>query len=360
MVNILSIRCGVALVPYLLRTLLAYERHDPVPSQVYRQAASGLILREEDGLYVRFQGREAHLDAEGARHYLATILLRSEVYDVVRLSDEVILASIGQDIFLSHPQSEMWVPTGALPNLLAVARGAGSQQTGLPDWLTVSGGDGRLLLSDQRSGRWVLLGSDHLADIERRRTSLHDLPAGAPRGKPPVYSLKGVTVHLQSAFKLAATLEAFAGSGSFEPYEEMAPQYCLGVARSVEGMQLIDSNLKTAMTQKEASKWASILRGSLASSHASQLERGSIRTVIADAEEGRWVLQWGDEILLTTASREALSSVSGVQQSERLTLKRDRGFYLALEPASGNCVALTAEELQAVKPAAEWRHSPSS
>ena len=348
MINILSIRCGVALAPYLLRTMIAYVKQESVPSQVYRQAASGLILREEDGLYIRYQGREAHLDAVAARHYLATILLRSEAYDVVRLSDEVILASIGQNILLSHPQSEIWVPASALTNLLEVARGGESHQSELPDWLTVSGGDGRLLLSDQRSGRWVLLGSDHLADIERRQMSLPDLVFEAPREKPPTFSLKGVTVHLQSAIKLAEALETFAGSGTFEPYEEMAPQYCLGVARSVEGMQLIDSNLKTAITQKEASKWASILRGSLESLHASQLKRGRIRTVIADAEEGRWVQQWGDEILLRPAALEALSSVTGVQNSEGLILKRDRDFYLALEPASGNCVAITGEELRTV------------
>ena len=349
MMNILSIRCGVALAPYLLRSLLAFERQESIPSQVYRQAASGLILRQEEDLYVRHEGREAILDDEAARHYLATVLLRSEVYDVVRLSDEVILASIGQNLLLSHPQSEMWVPAGALPGLLGAARGEGeSDSTVRPLWLTVSGGDGRLLLSDQRSGRWVLLGSDHLADIERRLPTLNGIPGRGQTGKPPTFSLKGVTVHLQSAFDMAETLEGFADNGIFEPYEELAPHYSLSVARSVEGLQLADSNLKTAITQKEARKWSSLLRAFVESLNAHKFERGRIRTVIANSEEGWWILQWGDEIILTSESLKAVTDVIDVQESERLILKKDRGFYLALESSSGNCVALTKEEIDAV------------
>src|SRR6185295_9464569 len=82
--------------------------------------------------------------------------------------------------------------------------------TGLPDWLNISTGAGQLLISDQRNGRWVLLGADHIKELERRLGLLADFPSSSQQVKPPTISVKGIIVHLQSAFTLADALEAFA------------------------------------------------------------------------------------------------------------------------------------------------------
>jgi hypothetical protein len=352
MINIISIRCSVAFAPYLFEGLQSYLQGAVDISQVVRQGASGLIIRAAANLSIRHQGREVILadeEYESAQHFFSTIHLRSEFYDVARRSDEVVLASVGPQLLLSHPQSEIWLPAEALPVLIdAFHKPSELNQAGLPDWLTLSGGDGRLLLSDQRSGRWVLLGADHLAEFERRREPIRSGSLLTAPIKPPTVSVKGVTVHYQSAFKLAEALEVFAQTNTFQPFEEMTPQYCLGVARTSEGMQIVDSNLKTAITAREARKWAAILRDELEKRQARQLERGAIRTVFADGEDGRWVLQWGDEICLSPQEQKALASTTEPHETEKLVFNKEGQYHLALEKASGNCIALTEKEVEMV------------
>jgi hypothetical protein len=348
MINILSIRCGLAFAPYFLESAEAFLETGGAPSRVIRQAANGFIIRIEETLLLRNQNREASLDREETQHFFSTVKFRSEFYDVRRISDEVVLASVGGSLLLSHPQSEMWIDAKTIPSLLAAFQGtinAGDQA--LPEWMNISGGDGRLLLSDQRSGRWVLLGSDHFAEFERRYPSLHSSVALQASTKPPTIWLKGLAIHLQSAFRLAKTLNEFVETGDFTPFEELTPVYQLMVARATEGMRISDSNLKVAVTAKEARKWRDIIEAEVGKFQAMQMERGQIRTVLATTEQGRWVLQWGDEVLVSDEELKQINSLQGVEtQSERLAIKRDSNSLLVLEKSNGNCVALTDEECQ--------------
>jgi hypothetical protein len=212
------------------------------------------------------------------------------------MSDEVVLATVGSDVLLSHPQSELWLDAITLSSLIsATAEGdcqePGSQSGGLPDWLKISTGAGRLLLSDQRSGRWVLLGQDHILELERRRLSLDASVVRMSRPSPPVIAVKGIRVHLQSALRLAGSLERFVETGEVSGYEEVSPGFLLQVAKSIEGIEIKDFDNRVGMNTREARKWAAILRGELERLGVEQIERGEIRTVFANGAAGRWALQ---------------------------------------------------------------------
>jgi hypothetical protein len=105
--------------------------------------------------------------------------------------------------------------------------------------------------------------------------------------------------------------------------------------------------LKVAVTAKEARKWRDIIEAEVGKFQAMQMERGQIRTVLATTGQGRWVLQWGDEVLVSDEELKQINSLQGVEtQSERLAIKRDSNSLLVLEKSNGNCVALTDEECQ--------------
>ena len=349
MINIFSVNCALALVPYLSESLADFIERGAAASRVVRQGGSGLIIRSDGRLVLRHQNHEAALEVEGARHYRATVEFRRLFYDVKRLSDEVVFASIGRSLLLSHPQSSMWLDTGALSGLLSEGYGRAEGGHPLPDWLHTSAGDGRLLISDQRSGRWVLLGSDHLSEMERRLKSLEGSREPGPVASPPTILIKGIVVHLQSAFRLARALETFAESGQVEAYEEAAPDYYLRVARSVEGMELADSSLRVGVTAREARKWAEIIREELSRLQAEEIERGEIRTLFVKGGGGCWVLQAGDEVFVADESLARLAS-SGVEAQShaeaRPAIGRVDGFTMFLEEKTGGCVALTGDELE--------------
>jgi len=213
MINILSIRCSLAFAPYLLEALEAFLKNGVAPPRVVRQAANGLVIRADNALILRHQNSEASFGETYAKHYLATVRFRSEFYDISLKSDEVVIANLGTQLFLSHPQSQMLIDATYLPSLLAAfTQSLNTEETvSLPEWLTISGGDGRLLLSDSRNGRWVLLGSDHFQEFQCRYNLLSLAEDFAQPEKPPEILIKGIKVHLQSALKLARELEAFAG-----------------------------------------------------------------------------------------------------------------------------------------------------
>jgi hypothetical protein len=350
MINILSIRCSLSFATYLHDALIGYVNDGTFNSRVVKQGGNGLILRAADRMALRFQEHEAALGLEEARHYAATVGFRRDLYDITRMADEVVLANVGESLLLSHPQSELWLEAGVIAALLgAYENGAAAASGELPDWLNVSTGAGRLLLSDQRTGRWVLLGADHVAEMERRARLLAPSSGFVRRASPPTLTVKGVTVHLQSAFKLADVLESFAESGNVMPFTEQAPGYELAVEKATEGLVLRDFDRHIALTAREARKYAAILRAELEQRRAIQFERGGLRTVIADAAGGRWLLQWGDGILLTddalSCVRQDADSVSPID----LVMRRDGEFLLLLEPATGACVALTDSEAEALK-----------
>ncbi|MEN3332766.1 MAG: hypothetical protein V7641_2131 [Blastocatellia bacterium] len=352
MLNILAIRCGLSFAPYLAEALTGYLNDGRFNSRVVKQGGNGLILRSDAEMALRFEARQASLGYEEARHYSATIDFRRDFYDIARMADEIIIANIGESLLLSHPQSELWLEAHVIAALLRVydsGANANLADGRLPDWLNISTGAGRLLLSDQRTGRWVLLGADHVAELERRAGLLAQAGEAVRRAKPPTLIIKGITVHLQTAFKLADSLERFAESGNVMAFTEQAPGYELAVEKATEGMALRDFDQRVALTAREARKYAAILRDELEQRRATQFERGSLRTVIADDGDVRWVLQWGDEVLLTGEALAVLQQAASGVAAGNLMTRRDGEFLLLLEPASGACVALTETEAAALQ-----------
>src|SRR5262249_19731144 len=212
----------------------------------------------------------------------------------------------------------------------------------LPEWLQCSVAAGRLLLSDQRTGRWGLLGADHIAEFERRLSLLKPVDQ-KPVPSPPVISLKGLEIHLQSAFKLGRTLLEFGQTSQVRAYEEIAPEFRLAIAAALEGIQISDTNARVGMTAREALKWASIINAELTRLNALEFVRGKITTVIADGPGGRFVLQWGDEVFVPTAFWNQMSRLE-----DQLIRGTDRDFSLLLDRARSACVALSSEELSAL------------
>ncbi len=357
MLNLFSIRCSLAFTPYVVESTSEFLDAGVVTSRVVRQGSSGLIVRSDGDLVLRHQNRQVQLGREEARHYAATVRFRHEFYQVVRMEDEVVLANVGSELFLSHPQSDLWLGQQPVAALLKTfdGRSGSTAPAALPEWLTVSASGGRLLISDQRNGRWVLLGEDHIREIQRRMALLELPQRAALPPQPPTISLKGVTVHLQSAEKLAETLEQFATTRRFESFVERAPDFSLAAREATEGIEITDETMRIGLTVKEARKWADIIRGKLARLNSSCMSRGQIRTVFADAEQGRWILQWGDEVLLEAQASslaglsEPLSPAPSRQRNPpsqgTLETKRAGDLMLLLSPTSGACVALDASEL---------------
>jgi hypothetical protein len=349
MLNILSIRCGLAFAPYLADAMAGYLDCGAFNSRVVKQGGNGLILRSDAEIDLRYQLHEAALGAAEARHYSATLALRRDVYDITRMADEIVIASVGDSVLLSHTQSELWLEAPVIHALVRAFReDAQAADLALPDWLTISTAANCLLLSDQRTGRWVLLGAEHAAELERRARLLVSADKVARPAKPPTLTIKGVTVHLQSAFKLAAALDRFAETGDVTAYTEQSPDYVLIVEKTTGGMAVGDFDQRVTLNAREARKYAAIVRDELEQRRAVQFERGRLRTVIVNDGDGRWLLQWGDEILLSNEAAAALQQASAMTAGGGLVVRRDDGFLLLLNPATGACVALTGEEESAL------------
>jgi hypothetical protein len=347
MINIFSIRCGLAFAPYLVESLVAFIDNGAIAPRVIRQAGSGLIIRSEGQMMLRFQEREAALGEDEARHYLSTIQFRRDFYDVTRTEDEVVLANVGADLLLSHPQSDLWLEASDVSHMLGVFfRECEPRSDSPPAWLNISTGAGRLLLSDQRNGKWVLLASDHLEEIERRLRLLDSTGLSATRINPPTIPLKGLVIHLQSALTLVATLESFAETGEVAAFEEITPTYTLMANRSAEGIELRDSDRRVGLNRREARKYAGLIGGELERLKVKKIERGRIRTVFAEDEHGQWVLQWGDEVLVPAGSLTQTGTVAGESQKSRIIVGRTEDYLLLLSPPRGGCVALKAREVE--------------
>ncbi|HKV39560.1 MAG TPA: hypothetical protein VJX67_10130 [Blastocatellia bacterium] len=347
MINILSINCSLAFAPYLEEV---FRDGQPQAPSVVRQGGSGLVLRTGDGLIVLHRNREARLAAGDIAHYRATTAIRREVYDVARMSDEVVLAGVNGHVLLSHPQSEMWLDSDAVSALLTICRGETSVAAGplrVPDWLSYSVGAGSLLLSDQRTGRWVLLGTDHIAQMETRLNALELCPKRHAKsaGVPPTILVKGVTVHLQSGFELVRCLRAFAVRREVLPVRDLTPSFSLTVTGGAGALEVTDNSARVAITAKEAEKWAVILESELGRLNASQTLREGVRTVFADGDGGCWVLQWGDEVLVP--SQIAIEASETGSFNDILLVAREAGlFTVFLDTRTGNAVALTDQEMR--------------
>jgi hypothetical protein len=350
-INVLSIRCSLSFAPYLLETLSDFIETAAVQSRVVRQSGKGLILRSDGDVILRHEHRQAALAAVEAMHYLATVQCRAAIYDVLRMQDEVIFASIGCDLLLAHPQSEIWLDYQTVAALVGTYRSGVSESTAdIPDWLKISMGGGRMLLSDQRSGRWVLLGADHLGELERRLEGLENDPIPNEHSKPPTISVKGITIHLQSAQTLASTMTDFVQGRDVTPFEETTPTYVLKVTISTEGLELSDSDNRISLNTREARKWADIIRAELERLHVQQIQRGRIRTVLASASDGRWILQWGDEVFVPgSIDLSSIRSSPEIFEGASRPIARRVGDFLVLTDYSkGDSVALNEFETSAL------------
>jgi hypothetical protein len=352
MINVLSLRFGLAFAPYFIESAAEFIERSAVAPRVVRQSGAGLIIRDDgDELVLRFQERESSLSPDDARHFLATVKLRADYYDVRKTSDEVVLANVGEDLIVSHPQSELWLD-GATVRLLVESYGRRpgpnleSAKSGLPDWLSASVGADRLLLSDRRSGRWVLLGEDHMEQFDRRTKEKRGA-GNRVRQAVPTILVKGVEVHLQSAFALATALKQFSETGAVDPFSETAPNYRLNVARTADGLLLTDPDKRVTLGPREAVKWSEIILSELSRLSAEVISRGKIRTVVAHDQGATWVLQWGDEVWVPDSAVDRLGSTDIGTSSEGdagLVARIDDDLLVLLSPGSGDCVALAGEE----------------
>ena len=350
MINILSINCSLAFAPYLLESVSSFLDEGREVSRVVHQGGSGLIIRSEGEIKLRYRNRETAIGGKDMDHYRASIGFRSEFYDVLKMPSEVVIASVADSLLLSHSQSELWLDAETISRLIEDFRNeaiAEDEARRLPEWLSLSPGGGQLLLSDQRSGRWVLLGSDHIEEFERRMPMLESSNEPARSSSPPTLSLKGITIHLQSAARLARTLETFAETQQVEPFEETAPEFRLVVSRGSQGLEISDSSNRAGITVREARKWAAIISNELAQLNVSELTRGRMKTVFADGGDGRWVLQWGDEVLVPDDMISRLPSIKGYDGESSPgwpIVKRDGELLLLLSQSDSSCVALTSDE----------------
>jgi hypothetical protein len=151
---------------------------------------------------------------------------------------------------------------------------------------------------------------------------------------------------LQSAGKLIDALRSFSATEQVEAFEERTPICTLSVARAVEGIQISDGNLRVALTPREANKWADLLDAEIARLNVRTYERGQIRTVFVDDGEGRWVLQWGDQVFVPA---EALSEgLTPAESRSEFPLINRSGDFIVLLSADSCCVALTSSEAMAL------------
>jgi hypothetical protein len=303
-------------------------------------------------LILGHQEHEARLSLGCAQHYKAVIDFRSLSLQISRLSDEVVMATTSGGILLSYPQSEMWLEPDEAAGIVRLFREPESSRAGatrLPSWLLASVSGDRLLLSDQRNARWVLLASEHIEDLERRAKTAVTATAGQPRRSPQI-TVKGIQVRLQPAFLVAEALDAFARTGQFVEFEEEAPESAVAVARAGERIELRVSDQRAGFDVREAAKWAAVIRAELDTLKAVQLDSGAVPTTVVDTADGRWVLQRGDEVLVPLALVERLRGSrgpkSGVEDQVSFALGTDS--LLMMSHPSCSCVAIGGREMDAL------------
>jgi hypothetical protein len=347
-INILSVRSGVAFAPYLTEAFQEFINDHAVTAKVPRQGGKGLVLRSDGDLILRHEHRQESLGPDEVRHYRVTIEMRSQVYNVLRMQDEVVLANLGPELLLSHPQSEMWLSQDTVSTLVkSFESDPMAIDAGSPEWLKLSMGGGRMLLSDQRSGRWVLLGVDHLNELRGRLAQLRTESTAPVFQSPPLINLKGIRIHLQSALKLLSTMEDFAAGRGVSTFEESTPTYLLKVTRSTNGLELSDDDNHTVLNSRETAKWTDLIKAEIEALHVSQIERGRIRTVFARDDGGLWLLQWGDEVFVpgSDGAHSVRRLVDTPGASSGIVARRLDDFFVVMNYSTGNCVALTEFEV---------------
>jgi len=350
-INILSVRSSLAFATYLSEAFREFIDDRSVSARVPRQGGKGFAVRSDGDLVLRHEHRQESLVLEEVRHYAATTKMRSQIYDVLRMQDEVVLANVGPELLLSHPQSEMWLSEQTVFALVETFGSASSAiaHAGIPEWLKVSLGGGRLLLSDQRTGRWVLLGDDHVNELRERLAQLAIESTPLQFQSPPVINLKGIGIHLQSALTLVSKMEDFAAGREVIAFEEVTPSYSFKVSTSANGLEISDDDNHAVLNSRETRKWIDLVKAKIEALHISQLERGRIRTVFASDNGGRWILQWGDEVFVPGNAHETVGRLPDTPRAESGLIARSiDGFLVVMNSSTGNCVALTEFEASAV------------
>ena len=348
-INILSVRSSLAFAPYLSEAFHEFIGDRSVSARVPRQGGKGFVVRSDGDLVLRHEHRQESLGPEDVKHYAATTKMRSQVYNILRMQDEVILASVGPELLLSHPQSEMWLSEQTVSALVEAFGSASNAIDGdIPEWLKVSMGGGRLLLSDQRTGRWVLLGVDHLNELGQRIAELAIDSTPLQFQSPPVINLRGTGIHLQSALTLVSIMEDFVAGREVVAFEETTPSYSLKVFTSANGLELSDDDNRAVLNSRETRKWIDLIKVEIEALHISQIERGRIRTVFASDNGGRWILQWGDEVFVPGSSQSVGHLADTPRPDSSVRARRIDGFLVVMNTSTGNCVALTEFEASTV------------
>jgi hypothetical protein len=210
--------------------------------------------------------------------------------------------------------------------------------------MTIAAQPDSILISDQRNGRWVLLGSDHMKAIEQRIMQTA-FDRAATRPDPPLIDLKGLQVPLQFAFLVTDILEDFANGNDPEAQQHAIPECVLTIRSGPQGLELSNQSVDVSITRREAAKRAELMRIELEKQSASEVRRGKIHTVVASSDHGRWVLQGGDAILLSPEQAEVLSADSAAGTTDRIASCSHGELTIFLDRQTGDCVALTPAEL---------------
>jgi len=140
----------------------------------------------------------------------------------------------------------------------------------------------------------------------------------------------------------------FADTGEVLAFDDVAPQFSLRVKSSTEGLEINDSSTRIGINTREARKWAAIIDAELSRLRVTETERGSIRTVFADGEGGRWALQWGDEVLVPAECVSNLTtggSLVEFEEDSSLAIREMKDFIVLLSRHDSSCVALTPSEI---------------
>ena len=348
MINLGPIRCSLAFAPYLLEALNEFATSGSLHDRVVKQAGSGLIIRKDTMPLIRYQNRELHLDDDAVSHYIATIRLRSEHYGIRRTSDEVIIAGVCDTVLISHPQSELWLDQLSGSSIVSSFDSEIPAAESLPAWLTISTMPGRLLLSDQRTGRWVLLSQEHVTEISERLSTLSKPSDTAARVAPKV-ELKGIPLPLQLVFAVLAMLDAYSKESPVIQHEWSLPEFRLSSRLNAGTLELSDGNVRVAISRREAVKWVQLLEAELERYGAVQIHRGQVETTFANVDTGTWVLQGGDEVLLKfAADRQTDDALEALIESDRLVISRGDALTLILDSFTGACVGLSSTELKSL------------
>jgi len=122
------------------------------------------------------------------------------------------------------------------------------------------------------------------------------------------------------------------------------------VSRSAEGLELSDSDNRISLNSREARKWRDLIAAELERLNVRDIERGRIRTVFSSGKDGRWILQWGDEVFVPGSVELSSSGLTEALNRPNSPLAAHIGDFLVLtEYANGGSVGLNEAEILSLR-----------